>query len=235
MRKKDDIETIRNVMIAMLYIPFKMNKDSIIPIKNNNPIIETFFQYQNQIINLSDENEENIKKAIAHYKELINRSDIDALFIHVKKPCRLMVFDTVKDYLGIDSYNRILSEVYKSIEFPNHDNDVDSLIENFKKIDKSKFMDKKSMAFYNSLPDKITIYRGIYSDEYESAVSWTTEYETAKWFANRFNEGFIVKGTTAKEHVFCCYASESEVVVDPEHIQIQNIESAQTESMDFKM
>ena len=43
------------------------------------------------------------------------------------------------------------------------------------------------VAFLNSLPDTVTVYRGVTKVNHtrQKALSWTVDYQTAVWFANR--------------------------------------------------
>lgn len=54
------------------------------------------------------------------------------------------------------------------------------------------------------------------------ALSWTLDYETADWFARRFDEdGTVYKAQIDKEHIFALFngRDESEVVLDPKYLK----------------
>ena len=80
---------------------------------------------------------------------------------------------------------------------------------------------------FAALPDVIYVYRGVYSQTGEAirALSWTLDYDTAKFFALRWcdagDRGYIYEATIAKEHVFAYFdgADEKEVVLDPRFLQ----------------
>lgn len=58
----------------------------------------------------------------------------------------------------------------------------------FMKCKKEIIMDEKELVYYDSLPDKVTLYRGCSMEEYEDdafGISWTTNREVAEFFAFR--------------------------------------------------
>lgn len=83
-------------------------------------------------------------------------------------------------------------------------------------------MGEEQIAFYNSIPDQVEIYRGCSYDEVEESgvpegISWTLDYKVAEFFAYRYgNEnGCIVKAIVPKTDIR--YATndrnEKEVIV----------------------
>lgn len=58
----------------------------------------------------------------------------------------------------------------------------------FLKCKKELIMGEEELAYYDSLPDKVTLYRGCSVEEYEDdafGISWTTSREVAEFFAFR--------------------------------------------------
>lgn len=58
----------------------------------------------------------------------------------------------------------------------------------FMRCKKEVIMDEEELAYYDSLPDKVTLYRGCSVEEYEDdafGISWTTSREVAEFFAFR--------------------------------------------------
>ena len=65
-------------------------------------------------------------------------------------------------------------------------------IQYFMRCKKELVMNEEELAYYNRLPDKVTLYRGCSMDEYEDedgdscfGISWTTSREIAEFFAFR--------------------------------------------------
>jgi hypothetical protein len=60
----------------------------------------------------------------------------------------------------------------------------------FDRCQKELIMDEEELAYYNNLPDKVTLYRGCSIEEYEGedscfGISWTTSRDVAEFFAFR--------------------------------------------------
>ena len=97
-----------------------------------------------------------------------------------------------------------------------------------KKTDKDK---EKTAAVLRKLPDKITIFRGgnTLSVPYDRAFSWTTDINTASFFAARQGNGpgYLVRAEVGKDKVIEYFPdhSEQEIIVDPasESFQIKEI------------
>lgn len=71
-------------------------------------------------------------------------------------------------------------------------------------------MDKDEYEAYQMLPNTVDIYRGIASKSNPNSISWTTNFETAKWFANRWNKnGYVVKAKIFK--IMFCHIIYEEV------------------------
>lgn len=64
-------------------------------------------------------------------------------------------------------------------------------LEYFEEADKLQVMDKEELAYYNSLPNLVTLYRGCNKCEVESGTlgfSWTTQRKVAEFFAFRHEQ-----------------------------------------------
>ena len=68
------------------------------------------------------------------------------------------------------------------------------------------------------------MFRGVTSINSDNlrALSWTLDYETADWFAHRFDEdGTVYEARIDKAHIFALFngRGESEIVLDPKHLK----------------
>ena len=84
-------------------------------------------------------------------------------------------------------------------------------------------MDGEEKEKFDSFDDTVTIYRGVtsYNAKNIKALSWTTDYQTAEWFAHRFGEeGTVYQAQIGKEHILAFFSgrNESEVIVDPKYL-----------------
>lgn len=82
-------------------------------------------------------------------------------------------------------------------------------------------MDAEELAYYNSLPDEFTVYRGIGSKTNKKGISYTLSLEKAEWFANRFQQdGYVLTGTAKKKDVLAYLNGREEqtILIEPKNI-----------------
>ena len=77
----------------------------------------------------------------------------------------------------------------------------------------------EDLAFFDSLPDRFTVYRGAHGLSPERAaagVCWTTRREVAEWFARRgSDDAVVITARCRKDDVRLAKATECEVVTIP--------------------
>jgi len=104
---------------------------------------------------------------------------------------------------------------------------MEQLIGNNAHAWRAEYMNEEDRAFYDSLPDTITIYRGQGSQSYPG-LSWTTDYTVAESFAlghrghNR-PDPIVIVATVSKSDIAGAYANreESEIVLfTPDYVEI---------------
>lgn len=87
-------------------------------------------------------------------------------------------------------------------------------------------MDEDDLKFLDELPEEFPVWRGakkLFARTKEGDVqglSWTTDKEKAKWFAQRYSwqgTGVLLRATVKKEDVLAAFVGrgESEIVIDP--------------------
>lgn len=95
-------------------------------------------------------------------------------------------FLTIKSELDDKTYWRILSEAYtRSDNLFRHSNEVKKAFQEDRDF-RTLLMSKTDLKFYNNLPDKLIIYRGMTNEELESddfGISWTLSRKVAEFFA----------------------------------------------------
>lgn len=80
---------------------------------------------------------------------------------------------------------------------------------------------------YTSMPDELRIYRGVAIGREPNGLSWTSNLETAKWFAHRFDRddktGYIETAIAKKEDVLAYFNTrgEDELVVNVRNLEIE--------------
>lgn len=142
----------------------------------------------------------------------------------------MTAFKQVQNYLNEKDFAILLKDCWISEEFPcrNPDLSMEEIADLFAKANKSYFMNDRDRKYFNNLPDNVTIYRGTYKRESMKKLSWTLDFETAEWFANRFETGEpIVFKTTIPKNQILAYINdrnEQEVIVHPKTLEVLYIE-----------
>lgn len=89
-------------------------------------------------------------------------------------------------------------------------------------------MTEEDNVAYGKLPDKFKVYRG-FSNNVDAAtgLSWTTDYQKALWFANRFNEKsqWVAEAVVEKDAIMAFFVGrgENEVVAIINNYEIKQL------------
>ena len=147
------------------------------------------------------------------------------IYMMLNKPYALSFLSLADPHLSQKDFSEILADAWIRSENPNMDKNFvkKSLVDMFKKADQSILMDGEEKEVFDSFDDTVTIYRGVtsYNAKNIKALSWTTDYQTAEWFAHRFGEeGTVYEAQISKEHILAFFngRNESEVIVDPKYL-----------------
>lgn len=157
------------------------------------------------------------------------------VYFLITKPYSFAFLKYTFDYLSRDDFSEILADAWMRNEEPNNDPNLSKrkLLSMFKYAEPTVLMDESELEELNALDDVITVYRGVtsYNSKNIKALSWTLDYDTAEWFANRFGEnGTVYQAQIDKEHIYALFngRNESEMIVDPKFLT--DIEEAQIQS-----
>ena len=167
------------------------------------------------------------EQALAEWRKQLKQqidtlSNVKDIFLMLNKPYILTFISYIEPMLTDAELGKILSDNWSFIEDITGDCNVNGrkLVKWFSRADKRSLMTEEEWAFYESLPEEVTIYRGVTSHNrrYKMALSWTIDRETAVWFANRFvtRTGEVWEMAIPKERI-CCFFSrcnEQEVIVN---------------------
>ena len=152
---------------------------------------------------------EELKKAKDCIKEEIINGNLGTIFARLVKKYRLTFLKFIKPYLSKNDFEKILIEQWIMSENPNQDANItiEEFVQWFSQADRKNLMEKDELEYYNNLPETVKIYRGVAVGRAEQqGLSWTCNYETAKWFSQRFDradeKGYIIKGEIAKKDIF---------------------------------
>jgi len=116
---------------------------------------------------------------------------------------RFQTFLKIKDELNDIDYWRILADAYTGSDnlYYLKEEIKEAFLEG--RSEREYLMNKKELKVYNSLPENITIYRGMTTEELESGdfgVSWTLSRERADYFAFTYGRNFSTEGIPKVVH-----------------------------------
>lgn len=119
----------------------------------------------------------------------------------------------------------ILSHAWVSVEYSNDDANLSpkEMIHLLKSLPIELLMTEEDLKLWDTFPETLQIFRGVNKHNESSvntALSWTLNLETARWFANRFddnNEGKVYSQTVNKADVLAFFntRNEMEVLIQP--------------------
>ena len=137
----------------------------------------------------------------------------------------LMFVNHAADVLSNEDFNDLLGEAWVKSECANEDANVSKkeVLKLFRKADKKLLMSASERETYKKLDDTLVVYRGVAEGGMQSteALSWTTSFGQAKWFAERWGKGSVYAATIDKQDVLAYFdrKGEDEVVVDFNKLQ----------------
>ena len=228
--KKTNYQKVKDTALAFLHIPVEETNFS--PIVVMHPIFESGFisakiNGEFTILNIL-ENEENLQKAIEIWTTNFNNANtVEKIYGFIRKSYRLTFLKFVKPYLSEKDFATLLADAWISSENPNQDANVSikTAISWFKQVNKKYLMSEEEYEYYQSLPETFTVYRGVAVDRNPQGLSWTCNYKTAEWFANRFNtedkQGYIQYVEVDKSLALAYFngRDEDEIVLDTTKIK----------------
>jgi hypothetical protein len=172
---------------------------------------------------------------------MLNLKSVETVFyVALNTPYKIDVLRWVRRYLTRKEYSTILRAIWTEVEFP-HQSGVRNLVNMFKNAEQYYLMDAKERKAFEKMQANpgLLLYRGLHDKRsYRRGLSWTTDYEKAKWFALRFsqfkrsNAQVVVTATCPPKHRFAYFAgrNESEVVVNPNALHIISVEKMESKN-----
>lgn len=221
--KQTNLELIKEKAIVFLYIEPEINKE--LPIF----VLHPFFDNRNFFIPANKleegtfidifESDENLRIARDLLKSRINSAKNPFQIIYmIRDADKRTFFKFIMDYLDDKDFGEIFRYVWTATECPHFDINISvaELKKMFKKANKKYLMEKDEIKKIENMPEEITIYRGITSDTYYKALSWTLDENKAIWFSNRFNtNGNVFRAKIKKQDVLAYFGNEEkEIIVD---------------------
>lgn len=238
--KKTDLNACKELAIAFLNFEPKL-EDSFIPLFVVHPYIDSaIISYKDnngkfEMINIFEEPDK-FEQAKSRITNLIQAGDINTILSLMLNKYHLAYLKYAKPYLSKRDFEKYLAYAWVMSENPNQDINVsiNELIQWFKDANRKNLMEKEELEYYNALPEIVNIYRGIAVGRAEqNGLSWTCNYETAKWFSKRFDNnndrGYIIKGEIAKEDIFAYFNGRDEDEIFCNSKKVKNIKRIKEE------
>lgn len=221
-KKETNLAAVKSEARTLVYLDIKVEEKFGLFVQH---------PYFGQVIDAVQENEklvmvdlrepEGLKKAQKRVLKTIDAvEDYSQFFMFIRAPYLPVFFKLTQQYLSHKDFSEALADVWTLVEFPNIDVNVSKgeFMQFFLKANKEWLMDEDEYKYYKELPEEITVYRGTGKGaKHLLGLSWTLDYEKAKWFATRWGrKGVLYKGVIRKENVLAYFSrrSESEVVID---------------------
>lgn len=228
MKEKTDLASVKSVAVSLLMTDYHKTKMS--PVVIQHPFTNTGFVQAEKdgIVQLVDitKSDADFKSWQTRMRGLIEKADNPYLiYMMCNKPYGLTFLKFAMPHLSCEDFSKILSDAWIRSENPNSDPNLSTakLLTMFRAADIAILMDDKERAELAGLDDTVTIYRGLTSHNAKNikAMSWTLNYDTASWFAHRFDEdGTVYEASIDKSNILALFngRNESEIIVDPKHL-----------------
>ncbi len=216
--KTTDLDAVKEVAISFLYMDIQYHEQ--FPFLIMHPIFETEIvgMPNGEFMNLREG--DNLKKVREAYTKAIKEaSSYTAVMMTIRSSYQLTFLKFTKQYMSHKDFDEWLAHCWVACENPNQDKNVSisTFISWFKHADKRTIMNDEDYEYYCNLPDEVEIYRGVAVGRAEQkGLSWTANYDTAEWFAKRYDDdrvnkhGYILKAKIRKEDVLAYFNTRDE-------------------------
>lgn len=157
--------------------------------------------------------------------QLESCNSVSSICFYMNKPYRLLYIEQLYLYelISPEDMGVVLQDIWTTVENISQDSNLtfSDLVNLFDYADKSTLMSEEDYNVYQNLPDEVTLYRGVNSINVHEigAMSWSTSFDTARWFANRFKDeqSQVWKIKILKSNILAYFSTrnESECVINP--------------------
>lgn len=226
MKKVTDLNAIKDITKMMLYLPPKPTE---FPFIIDHPIFQAPYWSENDKFYNIMESEEGMEKARSAYEDRIDKTDVPLLLMYICRSAYYLTFLKMTRYhWAADDFAEALSLAWIEEENPNGDVNVPVTLSAkwFRQCSKKVLMNSEEYDTYLHLPESFVVYRGVAIGRNPDGMSWTDNFESAKWFAKRFkNDGYIIEGIVDKKDVLAYFSrrNEDEVLIPAELVKDKHI------------
>lgn len=220
MLEQTDLNGIRNMAIALLYLDIKT--DTTFSFICYHPFLNSPYgiNQSKKMVNYTDD-----IAALSYWRTVkekeINNSNLIQIYNMIDNRYKLTFIKYTKEFLSLEDFSVLLADAWVSEENPNMDINcpLREVVKWFKQADKNHLMNSSDYKVYTTLPLEFDVYRGVANGRNPNGISWTRDYNLASWFAHRFDTeekvGYIQKATVKKEDVLAYFngRNENEIIV----------------------
>lgn len=225
MNKQQRLDLMKEWTLDLLAMPIERHKE-IGFLTDAHPIIESVIFFDEDKISdiVDDENAREI--VLEKSRRAITRcEDPEELLYTIRSPYYLTAVKNWEHLLTEKEFAKLLKIAWTHEENPNQDINVSikEAASLFSHANKNYLMNSKEQSYYANLPEELIVYRGVSQGRNPNGLSWTSNYETAKWFANRFDKKGVIYEAHIKKSEILAYFNErgeDEIVVLPKRKKI---------------
>ncbi len=192
-RNETDLDAVKIVAKALLYTDIHPTKFSPMIVQHpftNTGIVGFNKDGQTLCLNIAESKEDLAEWQRLMDKKIEEAKDVYRIYIHLNKPYALTFVDMAEPHLSEQDFAGLLQDAWIRSENPNEDCNVSKsrFVGLFAKAKQEYLMTESDREVYDTLEDKVTIYRGVtrHNKTNIKALSWTLDYEVAQWFAERY-------------------------------------------------
>lgn len=225
--KITNLEGCRNIATTLLYLDPDMQYAETFGLVNH-PVFSSVavVSSDGKFIDMRKDRD-GFEKVRADYADRMRKATLSELFCMILSKYHSAFLKYAGQYMSKNDFDTYLGDVWTHSENPNQDANVSiaTFKRWFRSAERKTLMEKDERKVYNALPDTVEVYRGVAVGRAKGkGLSWTCNYDTAEWFAHRFDRdnktGYILKGKVKKEDVFAYFnrRDEDEICCDSSKI-----------------
>ena len=228
-KKTTDIESIRELAIALLYMDVQKTET---PFVVNHPYTDSphLTLKDGDKFRLCDitQNENDLYAWQQQMRTVLERMTEAHQFIgFITKSYRIAFLKYAKPYLSDEDLGQMLRTTWTTVGSPSHDPNISkaAFVKLFRQAGIQNICDPDECRFVETISSQegLVIYRGTATDKKDDicGLSWTTDPKIARWFANRYRQhGNLYKARVQRKDILAYFeGGESEVVVNPKGLQ----------------
>lgn len=178
-----------------------------------------------RMLNVLDSGEcDEARKAVE--KQINEATNVLDFMMMINKPYLPAFFKFANFAMSQEDFANFLAQMWVVVEFPNADANISTsqFVGLFKKANKRILMEDADYHFYENLPNVVKIYRGVRNGQKVKALSWTVDFETAKWFANRWDgNGDVYEAEISKKDILAYFSTRNEAEIVVDYLKLKNI------------